>query len=482
PTPPPPPPSPPPPPVSPASEIDQLISDLRAAGATVVPDEEISQPFFSVEGKIIKINNENVQVFEYASIEAAGADAAEVSPDGSSVGTTMVSWMSAPHFYKSGRLIVLYVGTDETVTGVLGEVLGKQFAGRMVIVSPLVSILEPADGATVPAGNVRVSIQVSGFELVSKLGQPNTVGEGHVHYYLDAKPPVTPGQPAVTAAGTYAASAERSHTWQNVAPGSHTLAAQLVNNDHTPLATPVVAQVTINVEALAPVTSPTLRILTPAGGTTLPAGPVAVTIVVGNFSPVSKLGQPNAAGEGHVHYYLDAEPPVTPGQPAVTAPGTYAASAERSHTWQNVTPGSHTLAAQLVNNDHTPLEPPVVAEVTINVAIPTGQSITINLNAQYTAFDKGTISVPAGANVTIVFNNQEIIPHSFSLYQDSTATSPIFVGETIVGPRTVSYQFIAPSTPGTYFFRCDVHPTFMTGSLIVTADGDSDVPDDGDGY
>lgn len=38
--------------------------------------------------------------------------------------------MDIPHFYKAGRIIVLYVGSDETVLGLLEEILGSQFAGR----------------------------------------------------------------------------------------------------------------------------------------------------------------------------------------------------------------------------------------------------------------------------------------------------------------------------------------------------------------
>jgi hypothetical protein len=42
----------------------------------------------------------------------------------------MVTWVAAPHFYKGGRLIVLYVGEDGGVIEVLDQVLGSQFAGR----------------------------------------------------------------------------------------------------------------------------------------------------------------------------------------------------------------------------------------------------------------------------------------------------------------------------------------------------------------
>jgi plastocyanin len=82
------------------------------------------------------------------------------------------------------------------------------------------------------------------------------------------------------------------------------------------------------------------------------------------------------------------------------------------------------------------------------------------------AFDKGTITVSAGAKVTINFVNQDSVPHNFGLYTDSSASKSIFVGQ-IVSASSVTYNFTAPTTPGTYFFRCDVHPQLMTGSFIV---------------
>ena len=94
--------------------------------------------------------------------------------------------------------------------------------------------------------------------------------------------------------------------------------------------------------------------------------------------------------------------------------------------------------------------------------------ITINLVAQGMTFDKSTITVPVGATVTLIFNNKDTgILHNFALYTNSSASQSIFQGQTITGPNTITYTFTAPSTSGTYFFRCDVHPTQMTGNFIV---------------
>src|SRR3990172_1820736 len=125
--------------------------------------------------------------------------------------------------------------------------------------------------------------------------------------------------------------------------------------------------------------APTVTITQPSGMQFAP-GNVKVSVQVANFRIVNKLGQANVAGEGHVHYFIDVDAPTTPGKPAVTAPGTYAASTDTSYTWPGVGVGTHKLSVELMNNDHTPLDPPVVATVTVTVtgtgAVPTSTPTT----------------------------------------------------------------------------------------------------------
>lgn len=113
--------------------------------------------------------------------------------------------------------------------------------------------------------------------------------------------------------------------------------------------------------------TPTVTITTPAQGASVAAGNVTVTVTVTNFSVVNKLGEAAVPGEGHVHFYLDAQPPTTAGQPAITQQGTYHATATTTYTWPDVKAGQHTFAVQLVNNDHTPLSPPVLATAIVTV-------------------------------------------------------------------------------------------------------------------
>ena len=70
-----------------------------------------------------------MQVFEYVSKEEAFQEVIQVSADGSSVGTSMITWIDSPHFYQSGKIIVLYIGNTPEVIEILTEVLDPQFAG-----------------------------------------------------------------------------------------------------------------------------------------------------------------------------------------------------------------------------------------------------------------------------------------------------------------------------------------------------------------
>ena len=116
----------------PATVEDQasLVAALEAASATVELGDSVEQAFFRPVGQIIKVNGADVQVFEYESPEAMENEASQVAPDGGSIGTNMVMWMDTPHFYKAGRIIALYIGSDQVILSLLENALGSQFAGR----------------------------------------------------------------------------------------------------------------------------------------------------------------------------------------------------------------------------------------------------------------------------------------------------------------------------------------------------------------
>jgi len=113
-----------------AGTYDELVAALHDNGFEVEGLDPIMQPFFTPEGRVLDVDGHQVQVYEYSNEDDALAEAATISSDGSSIGTTMVTWVEAPHFFMSGNLIVLYVGEEESVIKGLEMILGPQMAGR----------------------------------------------------------------------------------------------------------------------------------------------------------------------------------------------------------------------------------------------------------------------------------------------------------------------------------------------------------------
>ena len=109
---------------------EDLAAGLQDQGLDASVAEQLETDLFSVPAVIVNAGDESIQVYQYANEAGAGADAALVDASGSSVGTSMPFWVDVPHFFRSGKLIVLYVGSDESVLSALDALLGPQFAGR----------------------------------------------------------------------------------------------------------------------------------------------------------------------------------------------------------------------------------------------------------------------------------------------------------------------------------------------------------------
>lgn len=91
----------------------------------------------------------------------------------------------------------------------------------------------------------------------------------------------------------------------------------------------------------------------------------------------------------------------------------------------------------------------------------------IEVSAIGIKFDRDCLAGPAGRPFRITFTNGDVgIPHNLAIYSDPSASELLFRGDQFRGPNTTIYR--VPALPaGTLFFRCDTHPSQMTGALIV---------------
>jgi hypothetical protein len=53
-------------------------------------------------------------------------------------------------------------------------------------------------------------------------------------------------------------------------------------------------------------------------------------------------------------------------------------------------------------------------------------------------FLRSKIEVVPGAEVSLTLENKDPIPHNFSLYVDDTREQSIFIGDNILGPRSIT--------------------------------------------
>lgn len=101
--------------------------------------------------------------------------------------------------------------------------------------------------------------------------------------------------------------------------------------------------------------SPSLSFVAPTVNQALVGTKVAIKVAVTNFAIVDYRTHPKlVSGQGHVHLWLD--------QTDLSKISAVKAVSD-AYTFENVKPGSHTLVAELVRNDHSSLTPPATTTI-----------------------------------------------------------------------------------------------------------------------
>lgn len=99
-----------------------------------------------------------------------------------------------------------------------------------------------------------------------------------------------------------------------------------------------------------------------------------------------------------------------------------------------------------------------------------GEATELRLAGSALRFDVETLTVAADVGFTIVFDNRDSgIPHNIAVYRSGPPAKDQ-VAKTDLEPGPTTQRLSVPAlAPGRYFYQCDIHPTTMTGSLMVTS-------------
>jgi hypothetical protein len=133
-----------------SESVSDLMSALEERGASVQWAGTVNQSFFSVPGWLIRVNGQEVEVYEYVDQAARLSDAIKIAADGLRVADTAVEGPGQPTFWTGGNLIVLFLGdmteVPELLSGILGDPLTRPGAGA----GPAI-VLAPSEAATLEA-------------------------------------------------------------------------------------------------------------------------------------------------------------------------------------------------------------------------------------------------------------------------------------------------------------------------------------------
>ena len=117
------------------------------------------------------------------------------------------------------------------------------------------------------------------------------------------------------------------------------------------------------------------------------------------------------------------------------------------------------IAFLLANNDSAPAES--------GGDHPPGEDTgAITVVASGVAFDTDKLELKADTETTITLDNQDSVPHNLSIYEDDSAEADLYVGAEVAAGATADNEIPALEA-GEYFFRCDLHPSSMTGTVTV---------------
>jgi len=206
--------------VPPTATYESLVTMLRDAGHTIEEVGPTQNSMFAGDGRIIKLDDQEVQIFQYPTAADLEGETARIGSNGSQFTDSngvvaSIDWVDEPHFFSSGLIMAVYVGHNAATVEALAAILGQQFQGAGAA-SPAASIATgaPITPGVVTPGVVGVVNLSTLTQALTKQGATVTVLGGSRQGLFDAATynllvngqPVTASEFASAAAAAAAAS------------------------------------------------------------------------------------------------------------------------------------------------------------------------------------------------------------------------------------------------------------------------------------
>ena len=165
---------------------------------------------------------------------------------------------------------------------------------------------------------------------------------------------------------------------------------------------------------------------------------------------------PTTAEAGGAAVVAAASPGASAAVVAAASPGASAAVVAAA------SPGASAEVVAAASPETAETVPPATEAVVLELSTSSDKPIS---------FASTGLEVKAGQQVTVRYTNESKVPHNVTFYEGADADAPVLAQiSTVTGPGAAGETtFTAPDTPGQYFFRCELHPLQMTGTLTVVS-------------
>lgn len=100
--------------IKPSLATEKLIDELKSVGFKPSIGQKIKRNQFSVEGILIRLGQDNIQVFEYPDRESALSEGKILSQKYTST-STLGLWKNTKHVYIKDKMLVFYMGTEKNI-------------------------------------------------------------------------------------------------------------------------------------------------------------------------------------------------------------------------------------------------------------------------------------------------------------------------------------------------------------------------------
>jgi hypothetical protein len=107
----------------------EFIKFIEKSGYKITTSKQDGKGVLNGNLTRIGINGDTIGIYEYKSNEEMEQEAKTIRADGSMIGNTIYEWKAKPHFYKSGNIIVSYIGDNIALIEKIESLMGQQFAG-----------------------------------------------------------------------------------------------------------------------------------------------------------------------------------------------------------------------------------------------------------------------------------------------------------------------------------------------------------------